>query len=281
MTTARTLVARCRRFMQDWGDQEDALAAGCTAVASTINAGFTYGKGWTIQVDDEAMQVVDSSTPSATVVRRGARGTLAAAHAAAAPVQVRPHFLNLDYLEALNSAIEATYPWIYKPVVDETITTIPNTYEYPIPTVDGLPIRAITRVFLRDPGMFAFHNVMKWDVVRNANTVKIKIGFNPGPGTLRLMGFTQIIPFADLSATLDASFPQGAEDALVFYAAQYLLASGEARRSREDTGLKDDRENRNSVGSSLNVSNAVYQRFLGRLGSSAMQPMPRYVVSVA
>src|SRR5262245_38394172 len=280
MPTARTLMTRTRRFMQDWGDSEDTLGSAMGASDTTFTGADVYGKGWLIQIEDEAMQVTSAVAPTIGI-RRGMRGTTAAAHPSGARVFVRPHFLNLDYLDALNSAVEATYPWIYKPVVDETITTTANTYEYAIPAVDGLSIRAITRIFHRMPGDTWWAHVVKWDLVRTGTTVKLKIGFDPGPGTVRVMGFTQIIPFTNLDSTLDSSFPVGAEDALVYYAAQCLLASGEARRVREDTGLRDDRESRNATGSSLKISDSVYQRFLGRLGSSAMQPMPRYVQSVA
>lgn len=282
-STARQLTARVRRFLQDWGDLEDRLtaAAGSSDTTITVADSAVYGRGWILQVEDEAMQVLSAPTGTTVSVRRAVRGTVAAAHATSSLVALRPHFLNLDYLEALNSAVEACYPWIYRPVTDETIVTSSGTYEYTIPPVDGLPLRALTRVYIRDTGTIPWAHVMKWDVVRNQNTVKIKIGFDPGPASLRLVGFTQIQPFLNLDATLDTSFPPGAEDALVFYAAQYLLASGEARRVREDTGLRDDRESRNAVGSSGRISEQVYQRFLGRLGSSAMQPMPRYVVSVA
>jgi hypothetical protein len=281
--TARTLTARSRRFMQDWGDSEDklTLAAALGDTTITVADSSLYGKGWVFQIEDEALQVNGIASATVVNVRRGVRGTTAAAHANSSAVQVRPHFLNLDYLEALNSAVEACYPWIYKPVVDETIVTVGNTYEYAIPVVDGLPIRALTRVYYRDPGSFSWLKVMKWDVVRSGATAKIKLGIDLSPASLRLIGFTQIQPFANLDAALDAAFPPGAEDALVFYAAQYLLASGESRRVREDTGLRDDRESRNAAGSSGRISDQIYQRFLGRLGSSAMQPMPRYVVSVA
>lgn len=279
-TSAATLIQRCRRFMGDW-PENDALTASVASNGTTISVAdsSTYAPGWLVQIESEALYV--SALPSGTTltVRRGVRGSTAATHATSTTVLVRPHFLDLEYLDALNAGINATFPWLYQPVIDESLVTAAGTYEYTVPNLNSTPIPMISQLEFKEQGDLSFRGFSNWYIRRGA-TPKIHLKSDLPTGTLRVYGFGPLPALASLSASLDAQFPTNAEDALVLYACQQLLASGEARRVREDTGARDDREQANRTGSSMAASNAIYSRFRQRLIDSGFPPMPRHATSV-
>lgn len=279
-TTATTLVQRCRRFLQDWGETSDFLTASCSSSITTLTVADAtlFTENWIIQIEDECMRV-RSGVGTTLTVQRAFRGTTGVTHATGLEIVVRPHFINLEYLDALNSGINACYPWLYQPVIDDTITSVTGTYEYTIPNLNSVPIQMLTEVWMKDTGDPTFRPVRAWDVNRGT-TPKLRLPFDPNAGTIRLIGFSALPPLSGLSDSLSALFPVGAEDALTYYASQHLLASGEARRVREDTGLRDDREAALRPGSAKSIADAVYSRFVNRLVSSAMPPMPRQAVSI-
>lgn len=278
-TAASTLVQRTRRFLGDW-PENDALTASTTSSSTTLTVADAtiYSAGWLIQVDTESMQVRSGSGTTVTVLR-GARGSTAASHASGATVLIRPRFLDVDVLDALNAAIDATFPWLYQPVVDESITTSSGTYEYDVPNLNSVPIPYLSELQFQESGDVAFRPFKSWTVLRGS-TPKIRLRRDLPEGTLRIYGFGPLPRLASLSDSLNALFPTVAEDALVYYAAQHLLTSGEARRVREDTGARDARENANRTGSSMNAANSLYQRFQLRLRDAGMPPMPKNVVAV-
>lgn len=280
-TTAATLIQRTRRFLGDW-PQEDGLTASVSSSANLTVADATiYSPGWLVEVDEEAMYVSAAAGTTLTV-RRGVRGTTAATHANSATILRRPHFLGIEYLDALNNALDATFPLLYKPVNSEFTGDTSTAYEYDVPNMTTLsrPIPFLSELQYQNPGDTKFLRVNRWNVVRGETPlVRLSVPLEGG-GRLRFIGFG---PFAHLLTTadsLDSYFPYHAEDLLVEYAAQLLLASGEARRVREDTGARDEREGANKTGASMNASNAIFQRFSVRLNSAAMPPMPKHVVPV-
>lgn len=279
-TTAATLIQRSRLFLGDW-PESDATTASITSSGTTLTIpdSTLYSPGWVIQVDTEAMYVSALASATTLTVRRGIRGTTGASHATATTVLVRPHFLDVEYLLGINSGISAAFPLLYSPVVDESLVTVSGTYEYTIPNQNSYPIRYLYRISYKESGDLAFRKVADWETVRGS-TPKIKFRRDMPTGVLRLQGFGPLPPMTDLTSSLDANFPVNAEDALVEYAAQYLLASGEARRVREDTGARDDRENANRLGGSMAASQALLQRFYARLQASQMPPLPKHVQSV-
>lgn len=281
MTLATSLIQSTRRFIGDW-PENDALTASTASNASTLTVADAtlYSQGWIVQVDSEAMYVTANGVGTTVTVRRGVRGSVAASHASAATVLVRPHFLDLEYLDALNAGIDATFPFIYKSVVDESITTSSSLYEYTVPNLNpGEPIRMLSRISLKETADLAYRRINHWDVMRGA-TPKIRFRRYLPEGTLRIEGYSPIPQLTSATATLDSLYPAHAVDALWLFAAQWLLASGEARRVREDTGSRDDRENANRLGGSMSASQQLLQRFQLRLLNSAMPPMPKHVKSV-
>lgn len=278
-TTAATLVQRTRRFMQDW-PEGDVLTASVTNNATQITVADTalYGAGWLIQLDQEGLQVRGAASGTLLNVFRGARGSTAASHANTSTVLVRPRFLDVQYLDALNAGINATFPWIYQPVVDESLATTANLYEYTIPNLNGSPIPYISELQFLESGDLSYRKFGSWTVMRGS-TPKLKLRRPLPTGQLRVYGFGPIPQLTSLSDTLNSLYPAYAEDALIMFAAQYLLAAGEIARVREDTGARDQRENRNTVGSSAAIANAVFTRFQRRIMDAGLPPMPKHAVS--
>jgi hypothetical protein len=286
-TSATTLVNRVRRFVRDNPDY-DALTASVSSGGTTLTVAdastTVYSPRWAIEVDQEAMLVRSGSGTSLTV-KRGASGTTAASHASGAAVLIRPQFLSQDILEALNSAIQNSFPLIYRPVLDTSLTTAANTFEYTVPNMPGtyngasIPMPRLSKVELKESGDYDYREVLDWDVLRGT-TPKVQFRFEKNASaTIRVTGFG---PFPDLafSDSLDALWPVNAEDYLVYYAASYLTASGEAGRVRTDTGAIDNREQANRVGSSMSASNYLFQRAQKRLVDAALPPMPKHVKAV-
>lgn len=279
-TSAATLIQRCRRFLGDW-PENDATTASLSSSTTTLTVtdSSIYTPNWIVQVGTEGMQV--RATPSGTTVTvfRGARGTTAASHASGDSVLVNPRYLDQEYLDALNAGINACYPMLYQPVIDESLTASDSVYEYTIPSVNGAPILHLSKLQFKATGDLSFREFKSWSTL-TGTTPKIKLRRPLPPGVLRVYGFSPLPPLASLTDSLNTLFPVYAEDALTLFAAQYLLASGEATRVRQDTGIRDDRESANRLGGSMAASTGIYQRFLARISQSAMPPMPKHVVNV-
>lgn len=282
-TSLATLVSRTRRFVRDW-PQEDALNGSITASATTLTVadGTLYADNWLLEIDQETLFVNGNGSGTTVTVRRGMRGTAAATHADQAPVLIRPHFLYAEVLDALNRGLQDTYPKLYKPVLDTSLTTTASTFEYTVPNMPGtyggdtLPIPYLSKIELKFSGETDYREVRGWSV-RRGSTPKIQFEYEPeASATIRVHGFG---PFPDLATgdSLDALFPRNAANLLDVAAASFLLASGEAGRVRVDTGAVDDREQANRVGSSMTAANSLYQRFLRMLENAAMPPMPPHV----
>lgn len=291
-TTVSSLVNRTRRFIRDWPD-EDVLAASVTSSAATITVADAteYQDNWAVEIDNEVLVVTSTASSGTTVtVRRGARGSTAASHASGAVILKKPAFFNLEFLDAFNAALEAMYPYIYRPVVDESLTTVANQYEYSIPVMPASDTDAniyhISKISIQMNTGEAFYPEHAWDVIRGsstslANTASIvfRRATPDSTSTIRLYGFGPF-PRLTLAGSLDNLFPRQAEELLVLYAASHLLASGEAGRVRQDRGVRDTREEANVAGSSMRASQALLQRFYARLGQASMPPMPKNVKSV-
>lgn len=277
-TSAATLVQRVRRYLRDWPDA-DALSASVTSSATTITVsnGALFTANWPIEVDQELMLIRSVSSNTLTV-KRGARGSTAASHAASAAVLNKPHWSTVEILDALNAGLDAAFPLLYKPVLDTSLTILNDTYEYTVPNMPSTstPIPYLSKVELKDSGDSDYWEVHDWTVRRGA-TPKIKFRRVSSVGaTVRVHGFG---PFTRLAYadSLDALFPDNAVDVLVQFAAQHLLVSGEAGRVRSDTQAIDSREQANRVGSSMSAANGVWQRFQVLLQQAAMAPLPRHV----
>lgn len=279
--SATTLIQRTRRFIGDWpeNDATTASVANTSTVTNIAVADSTiYSAGWILQIDTEAMYV--TSLPSATTVavRRGVRGTTVASHASGSTILVRPAFLDIQYLDAINAGIDATFPYYYQPVIDTSLTADGSTYEFTVPNMSSpsIPIPYLSKIDILATADTAYRPLERWEVRRGA-TPKIKFRSPPQPGTIRVQGFG---PFNQLAAadSLSALWPVYGDDVLIEYAANRLLMSGEAQRVRQDTGARDDREASNRLGGSAAAASQLLQRFQLRLQQQPMPPMPRHVI---
>lgn len=283
-TTVAELINKTRRFVRDWPD-EDVLTASLSSSGTTMTvaAAVDYADNWVVEIDYETIVVTaTASTGTSVSIARGRRGSTATSHASGAVILKRPHFSSVEIVDSLNAGLEALYPYVYKPVVDESLTAAEQTYEYNIPAMPSdsdAKIYHLSDVSIQETGDETFYERKDWSVLRGSTP---KLRFRHGTdaaGTIRLYGYGPY-PRLTTSSSVDTLFPRNAEEALVLYAASYLLGSGEAGRVRVDRGATDSREQANVVGSSMRASQQLYQRFLQRRQDAAMAPLPRHVVSV-
>jgi hypothetical protein len=278
-----TDINRVRTFVRDWPTL-DALTASTTSTATSVTVTdattAVYNANWIIQIDQEAM-LVKSGTGTALTVVRGARGTTAATHVNAAPILIRPGFLDSEIIDHLNAASDACYPYIYKEVIDTSLTILANTYEYTIPYLPTTTvfIPMLSQVELKESGDFAYRPTRRWEIRRGA-TPKLKFFELLPVGTVvRIRGYGPFPHRAALTDSMDAQWPSQADQLCTLYAASQLLSSGEAGRVRTDVGARDDREAANRAGSSAAAAQGLYQRFQLQLDSAQMPPMPRHCVA--
>lgn len=281
-TTLDTLVVRTRRFMRDFPVAQDTLSASLAASATTATvvngAQFPATGNQVIEIDYEAILLKSVATNTLTVTR-GYAGSTAASHTAASTVLIKPAFLTVEIIDALNSTKDEMYPLVYKTVQDTSLTADGVTYEFTIPNLDSVPMQHIWKIDLKQTGDPAYRGIDYWEI-RRGSTPKIKFRSPPPAGTLRVHGYG---PFPDLTtsaSTVDALFPANCERPLITGVAARLLASGEVGRVRSDVGARDDREAANRAGSSMSASTAMYQRFQFQLRNAAMPPLPPHLVSV-
>lgn len=287
--SAANLVNRTRRFIRDWPEFDELTAsASSSATSLTVADATIYSINWPIQVEQEAMLVRAGSAGTTLNVRRAAMGTTAATHANSSRILIRPKYLDLEILDALNGGLSASFPLIYRKIVNESLTTTADTYEYSIPDVsvaEPFAIPYVSEVWIKESGDLAFRRTRAFRIIRDELTPKIQFRRQQGlGGVVRILGFS---PYYNLtisdaigfSGTRFEQFPVQAEEILVWYAAQWLLASGEAGRVSVDTGVIDEREQANRTGSSMQAANSLFQRFQLRLRDSGLPPMPKHVIA--
>lgn len=278
-TSAATLIQRTRRFVRDW-PEFDTTAASLSASVTTVSIAdsSTYAPNWVIQIEQEAMLVKALASATTLTVRRGIMGTTAVSHATTQTILARPKFLDVEYLDALNGALDSSFPLLYRPVSSEYTGVEADVYEYDVPTMSGIsvPIPYLYELSYQETTDLPFQKIRSWSVIRSESpTIKLH-NLLPSGGILRIQGFGPFTPLTALTS-LDTYFPVNAEKALMIGAAETLLASGEAGRVRVDTGPVDSRENANRTGASMSAANALLSRFERELARSAMAPMPRHV----
>lgn len=283
-TTLDQLVQRTRRFMRDYHAPVSALSISLAANTTSITVADTtvFAANTVIEVDYETMLV--GTLPSGTVanVTRGFAGTTAATHTVSTGVNIRPAYYAQEVIDALNAAKDEMWPYVYKPVLDTSLTVLSNIYEYTVPNMPStsVPIGAISKVEVKVAGDYAYRPVQNWQVRRGTTPVIQFKAVPPVGATIRVEGFGVFPDLALVGDTVDALFPHQAERLLPLGAAVELLGSGEAGRSRFDVGARDDREAANRAGGAIGLANQLERRFEKKLSRVGMPPMPRHVVSV-
>jgi hypothetical protein len=276
-TAASTLIQRCRRFMGDYGTTDAlTISLSTTATSFTVADSTIYRSGWMVQVDSELLYIKSLPTSVAVTVGRGHQGTTAASHANASSLIINPAFSDAEYLDALNGALDASFPLLYQRVQDESLTSASADWEYTIPDLNGAPIPYISKVYVKESGDVVFREKRDWSVIRGATPALIFERDEP-TGTIRIDGFGPFPSLSTSASTLSAQWPLNADDFLVEHACQRLLTSGEARRVRQDVGMPDQRENATRTGSSMAAANALFSRADTLLRKVAMPPLPKHV----
>lgn len=286
-TTLDTLVQRTRRFLRDYPTPADATTASLSSSVTTIpvGTGTQFVANSVIEIDYETMLVTGAATGNNVPVRRGWAGSTAASHGTSSTVLIKPGFFTVEIIDALNGAKDEMYPYVYRPVNDTSLTSNSTTYEFTVPNMPGtysgdtvvMPFISKIEVFIT--GDLAYRPLRDW-TVRRAATPKIVFRRAPIGGTLRIHGFG---PFPDLALsadTVDPLFPKNAERILPLGAAVALLGSGEAGRTRYDSGARDDREAANRPGGAISLASQLERRFEKDLSRVSMPPMPKNIVSV-
>jgi uncharacterized membrane protein YgcG len=274
-TSAATLIQRCRRFMGDYGTTDTlTVSLSASATSMTVTDSTIYSARWIVQVDNELLYTKGTPTSVAVSIGRGHQGTTAASHANSSVLTIQPAFSDQEYLDALNEAVDASFPMLYQRVQDESLTAVVATdWEYTIPNLNGAPIPYIAKVWVLETGDTQYREKRDWSVIRGATPILV---FNRSEtGTVRIDGYGPFPSFSSTSSTVSAQWPQSADSFLVEYACQRLLTSGEARRVRQDVGMPDQRENATRTGSSMSAANALFSRADTLLRKCAMAPMPR------
>ncbi len=284
-TTLDALVKQVRRFMRDWPAPTDSLTASITSSATTLTVADTtrFIANGVMEVDYELLLVQSISNATTLTVARGWAGSTAVSHATSASTLIRPGYFSVEIVDAINAAQSECYPYIYRPVIDASLTGAALKYEFTVPNMPGtyggdtIVMPFVSRMEMKEPGDFAYRWLQDW-TIRRSSTPVIQFRRPPTVGaTIRTHGFG---PFPDMSAptdTVDTLFPKNAERALVLCAASILLSSGEAGRTRQDVGARDDREAANKPGNAIALATQLERRFEKELARVGMPPFPKGV----
>jgi hypothetical protein len=226
-TSVASLIEEIRDRIGDYGEGTTALSA---AVSSTSTATFYFDDSGVLHagdfllIDNELVEVIDESGGT---VRRGARGSTAATHAAGAVVRVNPRVGNHTILAALNAAQAAAYPSLYKLVEDTTLTVATDQYVYDIPS-SGTPAVYVMDMLIRveiesETNDGVYIPIRNWDL-EDKYTIRIyNINSWSSGQSIKLVGIKQFDPMT-LGGNLDSSFPDSDYNAL-----EYLKLNATAR----------------------------------------------------
>jgi hypothetical protein len=230
-----SLVNRVRDILGNWGDARTLLAAALTATATSVSVDEVKvaKAGDLLQVDYETMEVTDSddsSTPEVFTVRRGQRGTTAVNHNDDSVVYVNPKISNQRILDAINAALAASYPRIFKLVVDETLTVVEDQYEYSVPSTLGeYVLDELWRVEMENSDEGGeYYMIRTWDKC-STNALRLYGDYDAGRH-IKLVG-TKRFSALRAGGNLDSSFPtnSSATDYLVYAAAGRILTERQAQ----------------------------------------------------
>lgn len=298
-TTLATLVDRTRNLVRDTPDYDQLTASlSASSTSLSVSDSSVYRARWPVEVDYETMQIRAIPNATTLIVARGWRGSTAASHANSAGVLIRPSFYSQEIVDALNTGVASSFPYLYYPVVDTSLVATSSTYQYVIPSMPGFtsyPIPMIYRVDFLLPGDLTFRKTSRWEIQRGhvtsgspslsgsiASTYPI-IKFRSLPpvgGTIRIHGYGPYPPLVNMTDTLDPLFPPNAAYLLHKIAAGNLMMSAEMGRSRSDSGPVDRREEANRGGLALSAGMNILGRTELELLRNCQPPLPRHVKAI-
>lgn len=278
-TTVLSLVEEIRDQLGDYGEASTALTsdhtAAVTTIACTASTGFEVG-GFAY-CEYEALEVTATGTGTLTV-RRGARGTTAAAHASGAIVRGNLTWGNSLILSKLNEALDAAYPDVYTLVGDPDSTAVEaDQYIYELSTT----IDKLYRVEIESenhPDVYIECNA--WDQPDKTHIRIYDIGQYTVGKKINLVG---IAPFSAVSigGNVDTDFPiaEGSgKGYLVCSALGRLLMVPQARIARRDSfvGMTDGFQNAQPY-----MSMAVAREYLNQAKAylaKIRMPVPQFTL---
>lgn len=244
MPSTSDLLHAAKRWLQSSGRPEyNKLTAAETASDTSIQFDFALGSiapGATLGVDLEEMHCWSVATPSATV-QRGWNGSVAAAHALGAIVEVNPLFSNWRIFNELNAelaSLGSTATGLYQIKTVTKTATSASSYDLAADAVDILAVQ-----YNDFGGSVDWPMLRRWDLLTNQDTTVFASGTAlrlfemPPPGrTIRVIyaaAFGVLSTLAD-DVTTVTGLPASAADIPAIGAAARLLSARESRRSQVD-----------------------------------------------
>lgn len=262
-----TLADRVRRLAGDVPAQ-DVTTSLASNVATTVAVATpnNFKAGQNIILDQETLYVsaVNGTTSGSTLtVIRGWQGSTAATHASGAPVLINPQYSTQLVLDALNEGLRALWPYFFKWVEDETLTTTADTQaDYAMPTAFG-ESGLITSMELLFPGLTndGWRQFRWFRHLRGSSGSTISLIRIPPVGTkLRLIGVAPFTSDLAYGGSTDAQLLDSGVTALMMYAQHYLQLMSEARR-QNNAGAKNIGPSATGVGAHQSLAAVHLDRF--------------------
>jgi hypothetical protein len=238
MATVRSLIARVRDRLRDYGDGIVQLATALTdttGTSVTVNTAEGLAPNYFLLVDDEVLEIVNLSGTTLTVIR-GARGSTAATHLVDAIMRINVVCSSDTVLEALNLALDLSYPKLYKYVENETLAVVSEQYEYSIPAVDSVYVLDdLYRVEIEnclETGEFLTSR--NWRPL-GPHSFQVNADYPEGR-SIRLIGKKRFSALT-VAGNMDTSYPtdEAAIQYLVLYATGTLLMEHNAELAKRDS----------------------------------------------
>ena len=132
----------------------------------------------------------------------------------------------IDKLRSINDAIQETFPTLHRPIVDTSIISVTNTYEYNLPT--NLAMGEVSKIFWEDGGTTNttaqqfWSLIYGWRILDDGSQKKFRLPFNPTNAiTFRLEGIAPFSTLAGSSNSIETDLER--ELALLTAYAEYKL----------------------------------------------------------
>lgn len=242
-----------------------------------------------VQIDDELIYVESVADNTLTVAPdgRGWAGTTAATHAADARVTMDPTWPRVRVEQALNDAIEGTYPTLYGVAQTSfTWTGIQNAFNLPGDcekvlevTVDTIGPTKEQQVVRR----YAFNGKAPTDTFPGGRSITIQEVAFPGR-TVTVTYRKRPTAVASDAQFTDSGLAETAKIAVKYAACSELLAYLDTPRLMSGVAQADQYESQVTVGTAGKLSVQLYQRYAIELAKErerleALTPTPAHIRS--